>query len=69
MKCKVRDRLRAEYDESVLQPSQVNETLAKVAGTLALDSYRALMLEQTRCEAKVSETLADLNQHQREHGC
>jgi hypothetical protein len=69
LKCTVRDRLRAEYDESVLQSSQVNETLAKVAGTLALDSYRTVMLEQARCEARVSETLADLNQHQKEHGC
>ena len=61
--------MRVDHQESVLQSSQVNQTLGRVAGTLSLDSYRTLLLEQARCEAKVSKTLADLNQHTKEHGC
>jgi len=69
MECTVRDRLRADYDEVILRSSQVNETLAAVAGKMALNSYKTLLLEQARYEAKASKALADLNRHRQEHGC
>jgi hypothetical protein len=69
VKCVVRDRLRVDYDESVLRSPEVNETLAKVAGALAMAEYEVLLLEQTRCEAKVSKALAELNAHLKKHGC